>query len=57
MEKTEVNAVEMVRKIRDEQAGPLASKSNEEVVEFFHRVGQKVIEEARQARPTEPPPS
>jgi hypothetical protein len=53
MEKTEVHAIEMVRKIRDEQAALLASKSKEEVVEYFRKAGQRVIEQARQARPNQ----
>ncbi len=54
MEKTEVHAVEMIRKIRDEQAALLATKSKEEVVEYFHKAGQRVIEEARQAQSDQP---
>jgi hypothetical protein len=44
----------MVRKIRDEQAALLASKSNEEVVEYFRKAGQRVIEQACQARASQP---
>lgn len=54
MERTEVDAVAMVRKIRDEQAALLASKSNEEVVEYFRKAGQRVIEQACQARASQP---
>ena len=40
-----VRAVELVRRIRDEQAEELAGKSNEEIIAFFRRAG----EEARKA--------
>jgi hypothetical protein len=52
MARNEIRAVEMVRKIRDEQAALLASKSKEEIVAFFHRAGQRVLEEARGAKPS-----
>jgi hypothetical protein len=41
MEKSEVHAVELVRKIRDEQAALLANKSEEEVLAFFRAAGQR----------------
>jgi len=40
-----IRAVELVRRIRDEQAGQLAGKSNEEIIAFFRRAG----DEARKA--------
>jgi len=52
MERNEIRAIEMVRKIRDEQAALLASKSKEEIVAFFHKAGQRVLEEARRAKPS-----
>jgi hypothetical protein len=52
MERNEIRAIEMVRKIRDEQAALLASKSKEEIVAFFHKAGQRVLEEARRATPS-----
>jgi hypothetical protein len=52
MEKNEIRAVEMVRKIRDEQAALLASRSKEEIVAFFHKAGQRVLEEARMTKPS-----
>lgn len=36
----EIRAVDMVRRIRDEQARLLAGKSDEEVIEFFRRAGE-----------------
>ena len=47
MEKTEIHAVEMVRKIRDEQAALLASKSEEEVLAFFRAAGKRAQEQAQ----------
>ena len=39
MEKNEIRAVEIVRRIRDEQAASLAGKSDAEVLEFFQLSG------------------
>ena len=47
MEKNEIRAVELVRRIRDEQATSLAGKPDAEVLEFFHRAGLAALEEAR----------
>jgi len=44
-ETTPIRAVDLIRRIRDEQAGQLAGKSNEEIIAFFRRAG----EEARKA--------
>ncbi|MBT9143294.1 MAG: hypothetical protein DDT29_01693 [Dehalococcoidia bacterium] len=33
----EIRAVEVIRRIRDEQAGMLQGKSNEEIIEFFRK--------------------
>jgi len=49
-EKTEIKAVEVVRSIRDQQAGHLAGKSNEEIIEFFRKAGEAARREAK------PPP-
>ena len=38
-EKTEIHAVELVRRIRDEQAQLLEGKSNDEIIDFFRRAG------------------
>ena len=38
-EKTEIQANDLVRHIRDEQAELLANKSSEEIIEFFHQAG------------------
>jgi hypothetical protein len=50
MEKNEIQAVELVRKIRDEQAALLASKSQEEVLAYFRAAGQAAQAEARRQR-------
>ena len=39
MEKNEIRAVEIVRRIRDEPAASLAGKSDAEVLEFFQLSG------------------
>ena len=44
-ETTPIRAVDLIRRIRDEQAGQLAGKSNEEIIAFFRKAG----EEARKA--------
>jgi len=54
MSKTKtIHAVDMVRRIRDEQAAKLARKSEAEVIEFFKRAGQaaqKAAQKTTQAR-------
>jgi hypothetical protein len=49
-----IKAVELVRKIRDEQAAALAGKSEDEVLAFFHRAAQAVRDEARRRRDRRP---
>jgi len=46
-EKTEIQAVELVREIRDRQAELLAGKSRPEIIAFFAQAGEAVREEAR----------
>jgi len=38
--KTDMHAVELVRRIRDQQAEMLEGKSNEEIIEFFRKAGE-----------------
>ena len=38
---SEIQAVDLVRDIRDKQARELADKSAEEIIEFFNRAGQR----------------
>jgi hypothetical protein len=42
-----IKAVELVRKIRDEQAAALAGKSEDEVLAFFRRAAETAREDAR----------
>ena len=41
MAKHEIRAVELVRKIRDEMAAKLAGMSQDEVIEFFRKGGER----------------
>jgi len=52
-EKTQIKAVEMVRRIRDEQARFLEGKSPAEIIAFFRKAGEAARREAkkRQAAP------
>jgi hypothetical protein len=38
-EKIQIKAVEMVRRIRDEQAQMVVGKSSEEIIDFFRKAG------------------
>jgi hypothetical protein len=40
MKKNDIRAVEMVRRIRDEQAALLMGKSEAEVLKFFRKAGE-----------------
>jgi len=48
MEKSEIHAVDLVRKIRDDQAALLADKSEEEVLAFFRAAGQRARKSAEE---------
>ena len=39
-EKTDIKAVDMVRKIRDQQAADLRGKSDEKIIEYFRTFGK-----------------
>ena len=45
-EKIEINAVELVRGIRDRQAELLHDKSKEEIIKFFRKAGAAVRRES-----------
>lgn len=45
--KTDIHAVELVRRIRDQQAALLQDKSNEEIIEFFRKAGEPFRKRAR----------
>ena len=38
--KTDIHAVELVRRIRDQQAVMLQGKTDEEIIEFFRKAGE-----------------
>jgi len=48
-EKNQIKAVEMVRRIRDEQARLLAGKSDTEIIEFFRKAGEAARRKAKKA--------
>lgn len=39
--KTDIDAIEVVRPIRDQQAELLGGSSNEEIIEFFRKAGER----------------
>jgi hypothetical protein len=45
-----IKAVELVRRIRDQQASALAGKPEDEVLDFFHRAAEAAREDARRRR-------
>jgi len=53
-EKTRIKAVEMVRRIRDEQARLLEGKSPAEIVAFFRKAGEAARREAKRRHATPP---
>jgi hypothetical protein len=46
-ERIQIKAVEMVRRIRDEQARMLAGKSKDEIIAFFRKAGEAARREAK----------
>ncbi len=47
MKTSRIQAVDMVRRIRDSQARSLARKSRDEVIAFFRSAGQSAAADAR----------
>ena len=47
---SEVRAVDLVRDIRDAQAGELAKKSAAEIMQFFNRAGERAKKSARSSK-------
>lgn len=45
--RTEIDAVEVVRRIRDEHAEVLRGKSDEEIIEFFRKAAEGFRAQAR----------
>lgn len=54
-EKIQIKAVEMVRRIRDEQARMLAGKSKDEIIAFFRKAGEAARREAKRTAPAQKP--
>jgi hypothetical protein len=48
--KIQIKAVEMVRRIRDEQARMLAGKSTAEMIAFFRKAGDAARREAKKGK-------
>ncbi len=55
-EKIQIKAVEMVRRIRDEQAQMLAGKSGEEIIDFFRKAGEAAREHSKRRQTPQPQP-
>lgn len=49
-EKIQIKAVEMVRRIRDEQAKLLAGKSDAEIIAFFRKAGEAARRKAKKGQ-------
>jgi hypothetical protein len=49
-ERTDIDAVELVRHIRDQQAKLLQGMSNAEIIEFFRKAGEASRKRARSKR-------
>jgi hypothetical protein len=54
VEKIQINALDMVRRIRDEQATMLAGKSNAEIIAFFKKAAERERQEAKLGESTGP---
>lgn len=52
-EKIQIKAVDMVRRIRDEQAQILAEKSKSEIMAFFKSAGEALREKAKSRQSTQ----
>ena len=55
-EKIQIKAVDMVRRIRDEQAQILAGKSKSEIMAFFKSAGEAFREKAKSRQSTQSQP-
>ncbi len=54
--KIQIKAVDMVRRIRDEQAHMLAGKSKAEIMAFFRKAGEAARQEANRRKTTQSQP-
>ncbi len=52
-EKLQIKAVDMVRRIRDEQAQMLAGKSKSEIMAFFKNAGEAARQKAKSRQSTQ----
>ena len=48
--KTDIDAIEVVRRIRDQHAELLRGKSDEEIIEFFRKAGERLRRSPRTRR-------
>lgn len=55
-EKMQIKAVEMVRRIRDEQARILAGRSKAEIMAFFRNAGEAARQEAKERQTAQQQP-
>jgi hypothetical protein len=55
-EKMQIKAVDMVRRIRDEQAAILAGKSKAEIMVFFKKAGEAARQKTRAGHQVQLPP-
>lgn len=55
-DKIQIKAVEMVRRIRDEQAQMLADKSTAELIDFFKKAGEAAREHSKRRQTPQPQP-
>ena len=53
-EKTEIETLEMVRRIRDELAEELKGKSRSEIIDFYVNAGKLARQETKRHRETQP---
>jgi hypothetical protein len=51
MKKPRVNAVDMVRRIRDKQAKQFAGMSDKQLIAHLRKAGERSLAEARATRP------
>jgi len=49
-EKIQIKAVDMVRRIRDEQAQMLAGKSKTELIDFFTKAGESIRQDDKRRK-------
>ena len=53
-ETTQIRAVEMVRRIRDDLAHELAGKSDAEIIAFYRRAGDAARQSVKRGQPSNP---